>query len=46
VIADRLIITLSAVKKHTGNIFNKLNVNSRTQAIALARRLEILPPDQ
>ena len=45
-IADRLVITLSAVKKHTGNIFNKLNVKSRTQAVALARRLEILPPDQ
>jgi LuxR family maltose regulon positive regulatory protein len=38
-IADKLVITLSAVKKHTGNIFKKLNVTSRTQAIARARQL-------
>ncbi len=43
-IAGQLIITLSAVKKHTGNIFNKLNVNSRTQAIARARQLGLLNP--
>jgi LuxR family maltose regulon positive regulatory protein len=44
-IAGRLVITLSAVKKHTGNIFNKLNVDSRTQAIARARQLGLLSPD-
>ncbi len=33
-IADKLTITLSAVKKHTGNIFGKLSVTRRTQAMA------------
>ena len=45
-IATKLIITVSAVKKHTGNIFGKLNVNSRTQAVARARLLKLLPLDQ
>jgi LuxR family maltose regulon positive regulatory protein len=41
-IADKLVITLSAVKKHTGNIFKKLNVNSRIQAVVRARQLGLL----
>lgn len=41
-IAQRLVITLSAVKKHTGNIYAKLNVNSRTQAVARARQLGLI----
>jgi LuxR family maltose regulon positive regulatory protein len=44
-IADQLVITLSAVKKHTGNIFRKLNVTSRTQAVARARQLGLLSSD-
>jgi LuxR family maltose regulon positive regulatory protein len=44
-VADKLVITLSAVKKHTGNIFKKLNVNSRTQAIVRARQLGLLSSD-
>jgi len=44
-IADKLVITVRAVKKHTGNIYGKLNVSSRTQAIARARQLALLPAD-
>jgi LuxR family maltose regulon positive regulatory protein len=42
VIADKLVITLSAVKKHSGNIFRKLNASNRTQAVARARILGLL----
>ncbi|MCI0519253.1 MAG: LuxR C-terminal-related transcriptional regulator, partial [Chloroflexi bacterium] len=42
-IAERLVITLSAVKKHTHNIYAKLGVSSRTQAVVRARQLNLLP---
>lgn len=45
-IADKLFISISAVKKHTSNILGKLNVNSRTHAVARARQLKLLPIDE
>lgn len=44
-IADKLVITLSAVKKHTGNILGKLSVTSRAQAMVKARQLGLLPKE-
>jgi LuxR family maltose regulon positive regulatory protein len=41
-IADRLIVAVSTVKKHVNNIYGKLDVQSRTQALARARELELL----
>jgi LuxR family maltose regulon positive regulatory protein len=43
-IAVRLHIALSTVKGHTANIYGKLGVNSRTQAIFAADRLGIRNP--
>jgi len=43
-IASRLFLALNTVKAHAGNIYGKLNVHSRTQAIARAQALGLLPP--
>ncbi len=41
-IAGQLVLSVNTVKKHVLNIYGKLNVQSRTQAIAKARVLHLL----
>jgi ATP/maltotriose-dependent transcriptional regulator MalT len=41
-IANKLFITTGTVKWHINNIFSKLAVNKRTQAVVKARRLNII----
>jgi LuxR family transcriptional regulator, maltose regulon positive regulatory protein len=41
-IADELVLTVNTVKRHISNIFDKLQVSNRAQAIAQARELNLL----
>jgi LuxR family maltose regulon positive regulatory protein len=41
-IASELVVTINTIKKHTSNIYGKLGVRSRTQAIARAQQLNLL----
>jgi len=41
-IAQRLVVALSTVKKHLNNINTKLDTQSRTQALARARELNLV----
>lgn len=41
-IAERLVITIGTVKSHIHHIFGKLNVQTRTEAVAQARKLGLI----
>jgi LuxR family maltose regulon positive regulatory protein len=42
-IASRLFLSLNTVKAHSRNIYGKLDVHNRTEAVARARALGVLP---
>ena len=42
-IAGKLFISLSTVKTHNQNLFEKLDVKRRTQAVEKAKRLSLIP---
>jgi LuxR family maltose regulon positive regulatory protein len=41
-IADKLFLSAGTVKRHMSNIYQKLDVHSRTQALERARSLKVL----
>jgi ATP/maltotriose-dependent transcriptional regulator MalT len=41
-IADELVLALGTVARYTNNIFTKLNVRNRTQAISRAQALGLI----
>lgn len=41
-IAQHMVITVGTVKRHTGNIYHKLNVHTRMAAVTRARSLKLL----
>lgn len=42
-IAERLFVSLNTIKTHTSNLFLKMEVERRTQAIEAAKRLGLIP---
>ena len=42
-IADQLFLSLSTIKTHVGNLFFKLDVTRRTQAVQKAKKMSIIP---
>ena len=42
-IAAKLFVSLSTVKTHIQNLFEKLDVKRRTQAVEKAKRLNLIP---
>lgn len=45
-ISQKLFVTLSTVKAHTYNLYGKLGVHSRTQAVSRAQALGLISPGQ
>ncbi|HNC12260.1 MAG TPA: LuxR C-terminal-related transcriptional regulator, partial [Cyclobacteriaceae bacterium] len=41
-IADKLFVSLNTVKTHSSNLFLKLEVSRRTQAVQKAKELQLL----
>jgi two-component system, NarL family, response regulator LiaR len=41
-IAERLFVSLHTIKTHTSNLFEKMNVKRRTQAVEKAKRLSLI----
>ncbi len=42
-IAEKLFVSLNTIKTHSSNLFEKLDVKRRTQAIEKAKRLNLIP---
>lgn len=42
-IADKLFLSISTVKTHVSNLFVKMDVKRRTQAVGKAKRLRLIP---
>ena len=42
-IADQLVVTLDTVKKHVTHLLGKLGAANRTEAVARARELDLIP---
>ena len=43
-IADTLFVSLHTIKTHNANLFEKLDVKRRTQAVEVAKKLQIITP--
>lgn len=42
-IASRLFVSLNTIKTHSSNLFEKLEVKRRTQAVEMGKKLQLIP---